>query len=73
VCDEGPKSDEFINLACDSNWKTFVTRLPHDQPLFAIEDEDEERVAYLATQMREGFEAVQPSWVSKLRKRSCRR
>lgn len=59
VCDEGPKSDEFIQLYEDPEWKTYVTRLPHDQPWGAVEDEVVERVEYLASQMRDGFEFVQ--------------
>lgn len=59
VCDEGPKTDEFINRYFDPNWKAYVTRLPHDQPLGTVEDEVIERVEYLASQMRDGFEFVQ--------------
>jgi benzoyl-CoA reductase/2-hydroxyglutaryl-CoA dehydratase subunit BcrC/BadD/HgdB len=59
VCDEGPKMDEYIQLKCDPNWKTYVTRIPHDQPLGTVEDEDVSRVEYLASQMRDGFEFVQ--------------
>lgn len=59
VCDEGPKTDEFIRDYFDSNWNTYVTRLPHDQPLGTIEDEIDERVEYLARQMKDGFEFVQ--------------
>ena len=59
VCDEGPKTDEFIQLYHDPEWKTYVTRLPHDQPLGTVEDEVIERVEYLAAQMRDGFESVQ--------------
>jgi hypothetical protein len=59
VCDEGPKTDEFIRLYHDPEWKTYVTRLPHDQPLGTVEDEVIERVEYLADQMRDGFESVQ--------------
>lgn len=59
ICDEGPKSDEFISLYEDPEWKTYVTRMPHDQPLGTVEDEVIERVEYLANQMRDGFEFVQ--------------
>ncbi|MFH0811912.1 MAG: 2-hydroxyacyl-CoA dehydratase family protein [Pseudomonadota bacterium] len=59
VCDEGPKTDEFIQEYYDPEWKTYVTRLPHDQPLGTVEDEVDERVEYLAHQMRDGFEFVQ--------------
>jgi len=31
ICDEGPKTDEFIRLYCDPGWKSYITRLPHDQ------------------------------------------
>jgi benzoyl-CoA reductase/2-hydroxyglutaryl-CoA dehydratase subunit BcrC/BadD/HgdB len=33
--------------------------MPHDQPLGTVEDEVDERVEYLAAQMRDGFEFVQ--------------
>ena len=59
VCDEGPKTDEFIQLYHDPKWKTYITRLPHDQPLGTVEDEVTERVEYLAAQMKDGFEFVQ--------------
>jgi hypothetical protein len=59
ICDEGPKTDEFIRLYHDPQWKTYVTRLPHDQPLGTVEDEVGWRVEYLAAQMRDGFETVQ--------------
>ena len=59
VCDEGPKTDEFIRLHCDPEWKTYITRLPHDQPFGTVEDEVVEYVEYLANQMRDGFEFVQ--------------
>ncbi len=59
ICDEAPKTDEFIQLYHDPEWKTYVTRLPHDQPLGTVEDEVIERVEYLAAQMRDGFESVQ--------------
>jgi len=59
ICDEAPKTDEFIRLYHDPDWKTYVTRLPHDQPFGTVEDEVVERVEYLANQMRDGFEFVQ--------------
>ncbi|MBN2240059.1 MAG: 2-hydroxyacyl-CoA dehydratase [Dehalococcoidales bacterium] len=59
VCDEGPKTDEFIRLYHDPEWKTYITRLPHDQSLGVIEDENIERVEYLAAQMKDGFEYTQ--------------
>jgi len=59
VCDEGPKTDEFIRIYHDPEWKTYITRLPHDQPMGTVEDEVIDRVEYLAAQMRDGFEAAQ--------------
>jgi benzoyl-CoA reductase/2-hydroxyglutaryl-CoA dehydratase subunit BcrC/BadD/HgdB len=59
ICDEGPKTDEFITVYSDPEWKSYITRLPHDQPWGTVEDEVDERVEYLAMQMRDGFEFVQ--------------
>jgi hypothetical protein len=59
ICDEGPKTDEFIRLYHDPEWKTYVTRLPHDMPMYTVEDQVPWRVEYLAAQMKDGFEAVQ--------------
>jgi benzoyl-CoA reductase/2-hydroxyglutaryl-CoA dehydratase subunit BcrC/BadD/HgdB len=59
ICDEAPKTDEFIRIYHDPEWKTYITRLPHDQSLGTVEDEVVERVEYLANQMRDGFEAAQ--------------
>ena len=59
ICDEATKTDEFIRLYYDPEWKEYITRIPHDQPLGTVEDEVVERVEYLATQMRDGFEFVQ--------------
>jgi benzoyl-CoA reductase/2-hydroxyglutaryl-CoA dehydratase subunit BcrC/BadD/HgdB len=59
ICDEGPKTDEFIRLYHDPEWKTYITRLPHDQSLGTVEDEVIDRVEYLAGQMRDGFESAQ--------------
>jgi len=59
ICDEGPKTDEFIRIYHDPEWKTYITRIPHDQPLGTVEDEVVERVEYLANQMRDGFESTQ--------------
>jgi benzoyl-CoA reductase/2-hydroxyglutaryl-CoA dehydratase subunit BcrC/BadD/HgdB len=59
ICDEGPKTDEFIRMYCDADWETCITRLPHDQPWGTVEDEVDERVNYLAEQMKDGFEFIQ--------------
>jgi len=59
VCDEGPKADEFIRMHYDPEWNTYVMRIPRDQPFGTVEDEVDERVEYLAAQMKDGFEYVQ--------------
>ena len=61
LCDNAPKADEFIQAYYDRNWKTFFTRLPHDQSmsLSTEEEPDPWRVEYLASEMRESFHAVQ--------------
>jgi benzoyl-CoA reductase/2-hydroxyglutaryl-CoA dehydratase subunit BcrC/BadD/HgdB len=59
ICDEAPKTDEFIKLYHDPEWNTYITRLPHDQPLGTVEDEVIDRVEYLAAQMKDGFESAQ--------------
>lgn len=59
VCDEGPKTDEFIREYYDPEWNTVITRIPHDQPYGTREDEIDERVEYLARQMEDGFKSVQ--------------
>lgn len=59
VCDEGPKTDEFIRCLQFPNWNTYVLRIPRDQPLYTREDEVEERVRYLGAHMKDGFEYVQ--------------
>jgi len=59
VCDEGPKTDEFIELYHDATWNSYVTRIPHDQALGTEEDEVVERVEYLASQLKDGFEFIQ--------------
>jgi hypothetical protein len=58
VCDQGPKSDEFIKEMWDERYPTVYSRLPHDQEAFKVEHKDEERVKYLGSVMREGFEKV---------------
>jgi len=58
VCDQAPKSDEFIKEMWNGKLPLIFSRLPHDQPAHKVEHEDEERVKYLASIMREGYEAV---------------
>lgn len=59
ICDEAPKTEEYIRLYCDPQWNYYATLIPHDQAWGTVEDEEIERVEYLASQMRDGFEFVQ--------------
>ncbi len=53
-CDEGPKTDEYIAGLYGEDWRYIVSRIPHDTPLGYKDDEDEERVAYLAEVLKAG-------------------
>lgn len=46
-CDEGPKTDEFIQCLINEQWEYVVSRLPHDTN-FGHADDEHERIAYLA-------------------------
>jgi hypothetical protein len=61
ACDNAPKTEEFIQAYYDPEWRTYCTRVPHDQSMtLGMEEEPEVwRVEYLANEMRESFEAVQ--------------
>jgi hypothetical protein len=68
-CDNAPKADEFIQVYYNPDWKTYFTRMPHDQSMAFVDEDDKNmdgvketdlwRVEYLANEMRESFEAVQ--------------
>jgi hypothetical protein len=68
-CDNAPKADEFIQAYYDPDWKTYFTRMPHDQSMAQVDIDDENmdalkeadvwRVEYLASELRESFRAVQ--------------
>ena len=57
-CDEGPKTDEFIQGMTGTKWNYHVSRIPHDTLLTEEEDEMEERCRYLADEMKMGIQAV---------------
>ena len=59
ICDEGPKTDEFMQLMCAQDWDFIISRLPHDTHFGENDSENDRRVKYLAKQMRNGFEFVQ--------------
>lgn len=59
-CDEGPKTDEYINCLSDGNdWNHLVSRVPHDTHFGEIDDEIPERVEFIAEQMRYGMKEVE--------------
>jgi hypothetical protein len=58
-CDEGPKTDEYINCYIDPNWNVEITRIPHDTHFGDVDDQNVERVSYLAEQMKYSFNKVQ--------------
>jgi len=58
-CDEGPKTDEYINCLLDEDWKYVISRIPHDTHFGTIDDEDEDRVIYMAEQMRDGQREIE--------------
>ncbi|PLX34203.1 MAG: hypothetical protein C0604_02030 [Clostridiales bacterium] len=58
TCDEAPKTDEFIEANCNSNWKYIVTRLPHDTHFGEKDDEIEDRVEYVAASIKDGIAEI---------------
>jgi len=58
-CDEGPKTDEYINCYYDPDWNVEITRLPHDTHFGEMDDENTERVEYLALQMKDSCKKVE--------------
>lgn len=51
-CDEAPKTDEMLARLEGREWDNVLTIIPHDAPLGMDESEDDERVAYMAEEMR---------------------
>ena len=58
-CDEAAKTEELIHCITDKGWDYTVSGVPHDAYWGEHEDEDPERVAYLAAQLRDGHERIQ--------------
>ena len=58
-CDEGPKTDEYIAGMYGNDWKYVISRIPHDTKFGTVDDEDEERVKYLAQVLRDGQEEIE--------------
>ena len=58
-CDEGPKTDEYIQCMFDEDWNYVITRIPHDTAFGDIDDENVERIKYLGLQLKDGVEQIQ--------------
>lgn len=58
-CDEGPKTDEFINCMYDENWNCEITRIPHDTYWGDDDSQDVERINYLADQLNYSLKRVE--------------
>lgn len=58
-CDEGPKTDEYISLMYNEDWRYVVSRIPHDTNFGYEDDEDEERVEYLAEVLKSGQNEIE--------------
>lgn len=46
-CDEGPKTDEFIQCLCGEEWVSVVSRISHDTSFGELDYENPERIKYL--------------------------
>ena len=57
-CDEAAKTEELIRCLTDNQWNYIVSGLPHDAGLGEKEDKDSKRIAYLATQLKEGHRDI---------------
>ena len=58
-CDEGPKTDEFIQNITGDEWNYHVSRVPHDGHLYEQEDLIDERVRFMSEQMKLGIKAIE--------------
>ena len=58
-CDEGPKTDEYIAGLYGDDWKYVVSRIPHDTHFGEIDDENDDRVEYLAEVFKSSMEEIQ--------------
>ncbi len=59
VCDEATKVDEYINCLYDEEWRTVITRLPHDTSGDEIAHEMPERVKFLAEEFKHSINEVE--------------
>lgn len=57
-CDEGPKTDEMIQCLFNEKWKYIVSRVPHDTYAGDADDENEDRVKYIAKVLKDGMDQI---------------
>ena len=51
--------DEFIKCYLNTDWNSVFTSVPHDTYLGEVEDENQERVEYIAAQIRHGQKQIE--------------
>ncbi len=57
-CDEGPKTDEFIQCLVGEEWTAVVSRIAHDTKIDETDYEDEERIKYLSGVFKDGIRQI---------------
>lgn len=57
-CDEAAKTEELIQCMSGNKWNYIASGIPRDAELGKREDEDPQRIAYLAEQLREGHRDI---------------
>ncbi|MGB9498811.1 MAG: 2-hydroxyacyl-CoA dehydratase [Dissulfuribacterales bacterium] len=58
ICDQAPKSDEFIREYWNKDYNTVFSRFSHHGFAHELEYENDEMVKYLGSIMRDGYEQV---------------
>lgn len=58
-CDEGPKTDEFIQRMVGKQWNFHVSRLPHDSRFDEDEDQMTDRLRFLSDELRLGVSKIE--------------
>ena len=59
VCDEATKIDEYINCLYDEEWKTVITRIPHDTSKGENQWEMDQYVKLYAKELKRSMEEVE--------------
>lgn len=59
VCDEATKIDEYINCLYDHEWKTVITRLPHDTSKGENQWEMDQYVKFYGQELRHSMSEVE--------------